>query len=91
MHPDYHLIDGYPTLCQAYAIVAAIPISYSKAEKSFSALKGVKTRIRSSKKQERLGALLLMTVEREELFSLHKGHIIDVFAKTSNKLSKALL
>ena len=53
-HPDYHLVDAYPTLCQVYAIAVAIPISSATAERSFSALKRVKTRIRSSMLQGRL-------------------------------------
>ena len=47
-NPDYSLVDAYPTLCRVYAIAAAIPVSSSTAERSFSALKRVKTRIRSS-------------------------------------------
>ena len=90
-YPDYHLVDAYPKLCQVYAIAVAIPISSATAERSFSALKRVKTRIRSSMLQERLEALLLMAVEREILLSLDKERIIDVFAKTSMELSKALL
>ena len=53
LHPDYHLIDAYPTLCQVYTISVGIPISSATAERSFSALKRVKTRIRSSMLQGR--------------------------------------
>ena len=53
-NPDYSLVDAYPTLCRVYAIAVAIPVSSSTAERSFSALKRVKTRIRSSMVQERL-------------------------------------
>ena len=70
LHPDYHLIDAYPTLCQVYAISVGIPISSATAERSFSALKRVKTRIRSSMLQGRLEALLLMAVERHILLFL---------------------
>ena len=85
-HPDYHLVDAYPTLCQVYAIAVVIPISSATAERSFSVLKRVKTRIRSSMLQGRLEVLLLMAVEREILLSLDKERIIDVFAKTSTQL-----
>ena len=53
-HPDYKLVDAYPTLCQVYSIAVAVPVSSTTAERSFSALKRVKTRIRSSMIQERL-------------------------------------
>ena len=82
-HPDYHLVDAYPTLCYAYSIVVAIPISSATAERSFSALKRVKTRIRSSMVQEGLEGLLLMAVERKILLSLDQSVIIDLFGKTS--------
>ena len=90
-HPDYHLVDAYPTLCYAYSIVVAISISSATAERSFSALKRVKTRIRSSMVQERLEGLLLMAVERKILLSLDQSVIIDLFGKTSTELSSALL
>ena len=90
LHPAYHQVDAYPTLCKVYAIAVAIPISSSTAECSFSALKRVKTRIRSTMLQGRLEALLLMAVERQTLQSLDKEPIIDMFAKTSKELTKAL-
>ena len=88
---QYHLIDAYPELCKAYAIPVAIPISSASCERSFSALKRVKTRIRSSMVQERLEGLLLMAVEQMILLSLNKDRLIDLFAKLSSELSKALL
>ncbi len=71
-NPDYSLADAYPTLCCIYAIAVAIPVSSSTAERSFSALKRVKTRIRSSMVQERLEALLSMTIERKVLLKCDK-------------------
>ena len=47
-HPTYHLMDAYPILWQVYAIAVAIPVSSSTAERSFSTLKRVKSRIRST-------------------------------------------
>eukprot|EP00794_Sanderia_malayensis_P004362 gene4362-4941_t len=90
-HPEYMLIDAYPMLCQVYAIAVAVPVSSTTAERSFSALKRVKTRIRSSMIQERLESLLAMTVERKILLSLNVEQIIDLFARTSCELTKALL
>ena len=90
-HPDYKLIDAYPTLCQVYSIAVAFPVSSTTAERSFSALKMVKTLIRSSMIQERLESLLAMTIEKKILLSLDVEHIIDLFAKTLSELSKALL
>ncbi len=90
-HPDYKLVDAYPTLCQVYSIAVAVPVSSTTAERSFSELKRIKTRIRSSMIQERLESLLAMTIEKKILLSLDVEKIIELFAKTSNELSKALL
>ena len=60
-----------------YGIISAIPISSCTAERSFSALKRVKTRLRSTMVQERLEGLLLLSVERKTLLILTKESIID--------------
>ena len=90
-NPDYNLVDAYPTLCRVYAIAVAIPVSSSTAERSFSALKRVKTRIRSSMVQERLESLLSMSIERKILLKCDKEHLINLYAGLSPELSKALL
>ena len=90
-NPTYHLYDAFPEVCKVYSIAVAIPISTCTAERSFSALKRVKTRLRSTMTQERLEDLLMMTVERNILSSLSCDLIIDQFARSSSELSKALL
>ena len=59
-NPDYSLVDVYPILCRCYAIAVAIPVSSLTAERSFSALKRVKSRIHPSMVQERLELLLFI-------------------------------
>ena len=88
--PEYHLVDTYPTLCQLYSIAAAIPISSATAERSFLALKRVKTRIRSTMVQERLESLLLVEIERKVLLSIDKDKI-TLLGKTSPTLTKAFM
>ena len=88
---QYQLIDAYPTLVRVYAIALAIPITSCSAERSFSTLKRVKTRLRSSMLQERLEGLLLMSIERKCLMNLDRERLIDLLGKTSKELGKALL
>ena len=90
-NPSYHLVDAYPTLCKVYSITVAIPVSSATAERSFSALKRVKSKIRSMMLQNRLESLLLMTVEKKILLSLDKERVVDTFAGSSEELRKALL
>ncbi len=84
-HPKYHLLDAYPVLSKVYAIAVAIPISSSTAERTFSALKRVKSRIRSSMVQDRLEGLLLMTFERKISPLLDYDELTDTFRHGSQK------
>ena len=84
-------MDAFPELSKAYSIALAIPISSCTAERSFSALKRVKTRLRSTMMQERLDGLLLIAVKRNILKTINSDAIIDEFARSSAELSRALL
>ena len=86
----YNLSDAYPTLVRVYGIAVVIPIKSCSAEGSFSTLKRVKTRLRSTMHQERLEGLLLMSIERKILLKIDKEKIIDKLAKTSKELERAL-
>ena len=90
-HPQYHSLDAYPILSNAYAVAAAIHVSPSTAERTFSAPKQVKSRIRSSMVQDRLEGLLLMIFERKICQMLDYDELIDTFAHGSQEMSKALL
>ena len=69
----YKLIDSYPTLVRVYYIVLVILITYSSGERSFSTLKCVKARIRSSMLEDRLEGLMLTSIERKILMRLDKN------------------
>jgi hypothetical protein len=90
-NPSLRLVDAYPTLTQAYSIIVATPVSSCTAERSFSALKRVKTRLRSTMLQARLEGLLLISVERELANDIDTDRIINDFGKSSNELTRALL
>ncbi len=89
-NPDYSLVDAYPTFCCVHAIAVAIPVSSSTAERSFSSLKRVKTRIRSSMVQERLEALLVMTIERKILLKCDKERLINLYAGLLSRTVKSI-
>ena len=90
-NPTYHLVDAYPILCKVYAIAVAIPVTSCTAERTFSVLKRVKTRLRSSMLQDRLESLLLVAIEKRIVNCIDKDDIIDDFAKSSPELSKLLI
>ena len=74
-----------------YSILVAIPVTSATAERSFSALKRIKSRLRSTMAQDRLEGLLLISLERKICMSLDKTMLIDSFVKTSSELCKVLL
>ena len=86
----YHLIDAYPLLHKVYSIAVAIPISSCTAERSFSVLKRVKSRSRTTMIQDRLESLL-MSIEKNILSKLDIDVIIDELGKSSLELAKLLL
>ena len=90
-NPQYHLLDAFSELCKLYSIAVAIPVSSCTAERSFSALKRVKTRLRSTMVQERLEGLMLMAVEKKLLMSISYEAIVQQLAQSSSELSRALL
>ena len=87
----YKLIDAYPTLCRVYAIVVAIPVTSATAgRKFFATLIQMKSRLRSSILQNRLG-FMLMSTERRILMNIDKERVINIFGKSSRLLTDALL
>ena len=87
----YQLVDAYPTLVLTCSIAMAIPITSCSAERSFSTLKRVKTRLRSSMVQDRLEGLMLMSIERNILLNLDREKLINLLGESSSELRKLLL
>lgn len=86
----YNLQTAYPSLYSLYKILVTLPIGSTKCERSFSKLKIVKNRLRSSMGQPRLCALMLISVERELLQYVDYDAVTDAFA-TSPLLRKLLI
>ena len=90
-NPSFHLVDAYPTLYVAYGKILAIPMTSCTPERSFSVVKRVKTRLRSTMEQERLESLVLMAIEKNIVEKLDRDKIIDTLGCTSIELSKLLI
>ncbi|XP_043484549.1 zinc finger MYM-type protein 1-like [Leptopilina heterotoma] len=70
----------FPNIVTLIEIFLTIPLSNASAERSFSALKRVKTYLRSRMGQNRLDALSVMHIERESLDDINYDDIIKDFA-----------
>lgn len=75
------LTESMPQLYHLTCLVLTIPVSTSSVERSFSALKRIKTHARNSTGHDRLGALALMSIE--------KGLLLEL--KSKDKLNDAVI
>lgn len=66
-----------------------LPISNASGERSFSALKRVKTFFRSSLSQEHLSSLAILYIENEALKEINYDKLIDNFVR--NKARKKFI
>ena len=84
------LTDAYKSIGLAYKLLLTLPVSQVQCERSFSALKRIKSRLRSTMTQEHLEAFMLMSVEKNILAKLDINTIVDDVAAKSNELRKLL-
>ena len=73
------LKEAFPTLFRILQIVQSICVSLASCEWLFSAVKHIKTYLRSTIQKERLVNLALLSVEWEISQTLNLGDIIDKF------------
>ena len=66
--------DAYKGIGLAYKLLLTLPVSQVACERSFSALKRIKTRLRSTMTQEHLEAFMLMSVEKNILARLDNNN-----------------
>ena len=71
--------DAFPAVVQLLTLAMTFPITSASAERSFSALKRIKTYLRSTMHQERLCHLAILSIERSLSGSLDLERIIDKF------------
>ena len=77
-----------PNLFKVIKILATMPISSCEAERSFSTLKRVKDRMRTTMGQDRLSALNVIPMHRERLNRVlleQMDQLIDTFGSRNNR------
>ena len=76
----YLLKEAFPTLVKLLQIALTIAVSTAQCEWSFSALKRIKTFLRSTMSEQRLTDLALLSIEKELSQTLSLDDVIDRFA-----------
>ena len=84
-----NLQSTFPTLYVLLHLAITLPVSSCNVERSFSKLKLVKTKLRTTITEERLENLMRISYEQD--VDIDNEKIINLFAQKSNVLSKALL
>lgn len=79
----------FPNLFNVIKIGVTLPISSASSERSFSKLKIVKTRLRSTMTQNRLEDLMIISCEPD--IKVDTDKVVDNFARRSSPLCKALI
>jgi len=83
------LITVFPNLFTILKIGVTLPISSASLERSFSKLKIVKTRLRSTMSQNQLEDLMLIYCETD--VDINTENVINNFARKSPVLTKSLM
>ena len=71
--------EAFPTLLRLIQIALTICVSTASCERSFSALKRIKTYLRSTMHEERLVNLAVPSVEQEISRTLSLEDVVDKF------------
>lgn len=85
------LTDAYHIIGLAYKFLLTLSVTQVTCERSFSTLKFIKDRLRSTLSQQHLEAFMLMATQQDVLKMLDSEDIIDGVAEKSELLQKSLL
>ena len=87
MHQN-DLFDLFPEFSKAVHIFAVIPATWCSAERSFSALRLLKTYLRCTMGQQHVSNIAFINIERAYANSLVNNdmdHIIDIFGRRNGR------
>lgn len=87
----YQLRAAFPTLVKLLQIALTIAVSTAECERSFSALKCIKTFLRSTMSEQRLTDLALLSVEKQLSQRLLLDEVVDRFAATDKNRRNVLI
>lgn len=80
----------FPNVVKMLQIAATIPSSNATCERLFSALKRIKTYLRSSMKDNQLSLLAIISIELQLSTNINYNHVANVFAEKSRRIDLVL-
>lgn len=87
---NFH-VSAFVNVFRVYEYFLTLPCAQIECERVFSRLKIVKSRLRSSVKQDLLEPLVLMNKERDLTFRLDIDKILHLFASSTTELKRYLI
>ena len=76
----YSSQPAYESVFKLTQIALTIAVTSAECERSFSSLKRIKTRLRTTMMEERLADLSILSIEKETVRNLNLDSIVDQFA-----------
>ncbi|XP_050528598.1 uncharacterized protein LOC126898528 [Daktulosphaira vitifoliae] len=76
----------YPNLFKYLQLAITIPISSATCERSFSAMRRVKTWLRTTMEQTRFSSLSVLHIERDLSNNINVEDIVNVFAEKERRI-----
>lgn len=83
--------DAFAELHRLGVIAISLPVSTASCERSFSALRHIKTWVRNSISNDKLDSVSVLAIECERTQALDNGEIVDLFAAAHNNRRIALI
>ncbi|KAE8875687.1 hypothetical protein PF005_g13106 [Phytophthora fragariae] len=73
------MIPSFPTLHRLIRLVCVLPVSTAETERSFSAMKRLKTRLRTTMREAWMSDLLLLSIEKDLSATVDHEATLDAF------------
>lgn len=86
-----HLATIFPLIDTALKIILTLPVASASTERSFSKLKIIKNRLRTTMSQDRLEDLMIISCEKDISKSIDHEEILKIFSEKSTILRKHLI
>ena len=83
--------EAFHELHRLGKIAVALPVSTASCERSFSALRHIKTWVRNSMSNSKLSSVAILAIERERALALTNDTIVDAFAVAHKNRRIALM
>jgi hypothetical protein len=78
--------DAFSEMYNLYKIAAVLPVSSAACERSFSAMRCIKTYLRSTMANQRLSNLAVLYIESSRAKALNLDTVVDIFATKSRRI-----